>query len=120
VIGSVTVFCGSSDAVDPKYFAAAVELGEKLAKRKWRLIYGGGGVGLMGALARAVLGRGGHVTGVIPRVLLDLGVGETQVSELVVTDGLRDGKRSWMSGAMPSWRCPEGSVRWRRCWRLSR
>jgi len=44
VIGSVTVFCGSSDAVDPKYFAAAVELGEKLAKRKWRLIYGGGGV----------------------------------------------------------------------------
>ena len=92
MIGSVTVFCGSSDAVDPKYFAAAVELGEKLAKRKWRLIYGGGGVGLMGALARAVLGRGGHVTGVIPRVLLDLGVGETQVSELVVTDGLRDRK----------------------------
>jgi predicted Rossmann-fold nucleotide-binding protein len=92
MIGSVTVFCGSSDAVDQKYFAAAVELGEKLAKRKWRLIYGGGGVGLMGALARAVLGHGGHVTGVIPRALLDLGVGETQVSELVVTDGLRDRK----------------------------
>jgi uncharacterized protein (TIGR00730 family) len=92
MIASVTVFCGSSDTVDAKYFAAAVELGEKLARRGWRLVYGGGSVGLMGALARSVLGHGGHVTGVIPRVLLDLGVGETEVSELVVTDGLRDRK----------------------------
>ena len=92
MIGSVTVFCGSSDAVDLKYFAAAAELGEKIARRGWRLIYGGGGVGLMGALARAALAQGGHVTGVIPRALLDLGVGETKVSELVVTDGLRDRK----------------------------
>ena len=92
MIGSITVFCGSSDAVDPKYFAAAVELGERIARRGWRLIYGGGSVGLMGALARAVLDGGGLVTGVIPRALLDLGVGETKVSELVVTDGLRDRK----------------------------
>jgi cytokinin riboside 5'-monophosphate phosphoribohydrolase len=92
MIGSVTVFCGSSDAVAPKYFAAAVELGEKIARRGWRLIYGGGSVGLMGALARAVLDAGGQVTGVIPRALLDLGVGEAKVSELVVTDGLRDRK----------------------------
>ena len=89
MIGSVTVFCGSSDAVDAKYFAAA-GLGEKIARRGWRTVYGGGGVGLMGALARAALGRGGHVTGVIPRSLLDLGVGETRLSELVVTDGLWD------------------------------
>ena len=92
MIGTVTVFCGSSDAVAPKCFAAAVELGEKIARRGWRLIYGGGSVGLMGALARAVLDGGGLVTGVIPRALLDLGVGETKVSELVVTDGLRDRK----------------------------
>jgi len=45
MISAVTVFCGSSNAVDAKYFAAARELGEKLAKRGWRLIYGGGGVG---------------------------------------------------------------------------
>ena len=97
MISAVTVFCGSSNAVDAKYFAAAAELGGKLARRGWRLVYGGGGVGLMGALARAVLEHGGHVTGVIPRALLDLGVGETGVgetkgSELVVTDGLRDRK----------------------------
>lgn len=92
MISSVTVFCGSSDAVDQMYFAAAVELGEKMAKRGWRLVYGGGRVGLMGAISRAMLGLGGHVTGVIPRALLDLGVGESTVSELVVTDGLRDRK----------------------------
>ena len=92
MISSVTVFCGSSNAVDEKYFAAAHELGEKLARRRWGLVYGGGSVGLMGVLSRAVLAHGGHVTGVIPKALLDLGVGETKVSELIVTDGLRDRK----------------------------
>jgi uncharacterized protein (TIGR00730 family) len=92
MISAVTVFCGSSDAVDRKYFAAADELGAKLAKRNWRLVYGGGSVGLMGALARAVLGHGGHVTGVIPQALLDLGVGEPAVTELVVTAGMRERK----------------------------
>jgi uncharacterized protein (TIGR00730 family) len=92
VISSVTVFCASSNLIAEKYFAAARELGEKLARRGWRLVYGGGCVGLMGALSRAVLDAGGHVTGVIPRALLDLGVGERGVTELVVTDGLRDRK----------------------------
>jgi len=92
VIRSVTVFCGSSDSVDRKYFAAAEELGAKLARRGWRLIYGGGGVGLMGSLARAVLAHGGEVTRIIPKALLELGVGDTGLTELVVTDGLRDRK----------------------------
>jgi cytokinin riboside 5'-monophosphate phosphoribohydrolase len=92
MISSVTVFCGSSDAVEEKYYAAARELGEKLARRGWRLVYGGGSVGLMGALSRAVLAQGGHVTGVIPKTLLELGVGSRDASELIVTDGLRDRK----------------------------
>jgi hypothetical protein len=92
MISAVTVFCGSSNAVAPKYFAAARELGEKLARRGWRLVYGGGGVGLMGVMAQAVLEAGGQVTGVIPKALLELGVGRAAVSELVVTDGLRDRK----------------------------
>ena len=104
MIASVTVFCGSSDAVDSKYFTAAAELGEKIARRGWRITYGGGGVGLMGALARAALGQGGHVIGVIPRALLDLGVGETKVSELVVTDGLRDRKAIMDEGKGPKGR----------------
>jgi len=92
MISSITVFCGSSDDVADKYFAAARELGGKMARRGWRLVYGGGSVGLMGVLSRAVLDGGGHVTGVIPKALLDLGVGERGVSELVVTDGVRDRK----------------------------
>ncbi|HEY3188838.1 MAG TPA: TIGR00730 family Rossman fold protein, partial [Solirubrobacteraceae bacterium] len=69
------MFCGSSSLVDQKYFDAATELGAKLARRRWRLVYGGGSVGLMGAVSRAVLAHGGQVTGVIPKALLDLGVG---------------------------------------------
>jgi cytokinin riboside 5'-monophosphate phosphoribohydrolase len=92
VITSVTVFCGSSDRIDDKYFAAARELGEKLVKRGWRLVYGGGSVGLMGALSHTMMAHGGHVTGVIPKALLDMGVGDRGVSELIVTDGLRDRK----------------------------
>ena len=92
MISSVTVFCGSSDAVEDKYFAAARELGAKLARRRWRLVYGGGSVGLMGALAESAREHGGHVTGVIPKTLLDLGVGDLRSSELIVTDGLRDRK----------------------------
>jgi len=92
MISSVTVFCGSSDAVEEKFFAAARELGAKLARRGWRLVYGGGSVGLMGVLSRAALAHGGHATGVIPKALLDLGVGNRDVSELIVTDGLRDRK----------------------------
>jgi len=92
MIGAVTVFCGSSNLVDGKFFAAAEELGAKLARRGWRLVYGGGSVGLMGALSRAVLAHGGQATGVIPKALLDLGVGDRDVSELIVTEGLRDRK----------------------------
>lgn len=92
MIASVTVFCGSSNAVEEKYFAAARELGAKFARRGWKLVYGGGSVGLMGVLSVAVREGGGHVTGVIPRALLDMGVGDRDVSELIVTDGLRDRK----------------------------
>jgi uncharacterized protein (TIGR00730 family) len=92
MIKAVTVFCGSSDLVDERFFAVARELGGKLARRSWRLVYGGGSVGLMGALARAVMEDGGQVTGVIPKALLDMGVGEQNVSELIVTEGIRDRK----------------------------
>src|SRR5438067_11927406 len=119
VIRSVTVFCGSSDSVDRKYFAAAEELGAKLARRGWRLIYGGGGVGLMGSLARAVLAHGGEVTGIIPKALVELGVGDTGLTEPVVTDGLRTARRSWTSGATPSWPRRAASARSRKCWKRS-
>jgi uncharacterized protein (TIGR00730 family) len=67
---SVCVFCGSSDAADPSYLRAANELGRALAEANLRLVYGGGGVGLMGATARGAHDAGGKVLGIIPDFLV--------------------------------------------------
>ena len=66
---SVCVFCGSSDAADPALFSASAELGRAIAAAQLRLIYGGGGVGLMGACAIAAHEAGGQVLGIIPEFL---------------------------------------------------
>ena len=68
-IGSVCVYCGSSDAASPAYLAAAADFGRLLAAEEIRLVYGGGGVGLMGACARAAHGAGGRVLGIMPDFL---------------------------------------------------
>jgi uncharacterized protein (TIGR00730 family) len=68
-LDSVCVYCASSDAADPEFLAAASELGRILAREDLRLVYGGGGVGLMGACARAAHDAGGRVLGVIPDFL---------------------------------------------------
>jgi uncharacterized protein (TIGR00730 family) len=70
IMDSVCVFCGSRDGNDPGYLAAARATGAAIARRGWRLIYGGGGVGVMGALADGALAEGGEVIGVMPRALL--------------------------------------------------
>jgi uncharacterized protein (TIGR00730 family) len=81
---SVCVFCGSSDAADPAYLAAAGDLGRALAAAKLRLVYGGGGVGLMGATARAAQEAGGEVLGVIPEFLVGAERALETVEHLVV------------------------------------
>src|SRR5512142_817811 len=65
----VCVFCGSSVGVNPEYARMARRLGGALARRGMGLVYGGGGIGLMGAVADAALDAGGEVVGVIPRAL---------------------------------------------------
>lgn len=70
-IKSVCVYCGASNDVSAGYIALAEELGRELAKRDIRMVYGGGGVGLMGACARAAHESGGDVLGIMPRFLLD-------------------------------------------------
>jgi uncharacterized protein (TIGR00730 family) len=69
-IMSVCVYCGSSNDVEPGYILLAKELGRKLAENGIRMVYGGGGVGLMGACAAAANDAGGDVLGIIPRFLL--------------------------------------------------
>jgi len=68
-LDSVCVYCASSDAADPAFLAAASDLGATLAREGLRLVYGGGGVGLMGACAKAAHAAGGRVLGVIPHFL---------------------------------------------------
>ncbi len=65
VIGSICVYCSASDTADPVYMEAAAQFGKALAQEGLRLVYGGGGVGLMGACARAAHGAGGTVLGVM-------------------------------------------------------
>ena len=76
---SVCVFCGSSDAADPAWLDAAGDLGRALAAADLRLVYGGGGVGLMGATAHAAHAAGGEVLGIIPDFL----VGKERALEIV-------------------------------------
>ncbi len=86
------MYCSSSEGVAEVYFEAAREFGAVLAKRGWSLIYGGGKVGLMGALARAVHQNGGRVVGVIPAVLRDRELAYTSADELIITADLRERK----------------------------
>ena len=92
-IHSVAVFCGSNSGADPAFAAGARALGRGLAASGMRLVYGGGRVGLMGAVADAALAAGGEVLGVIPDFLARLEVAHTGVAELVTTDSMHSRKQ---------------------------
>ena len=90
---AVAVFCGSRNGSDPAFARAAEALGRGLAERGIRLVYGGGGIGIMGVVARATLRNGGAVTGVIPRFLMEIELRHPDLSELVVVDDMHTRKR---------------------------
>ncbi len=79
---SVCVFCGSRDGNNPAYVAAARATGTAIARRGWKLVYGGGHVGLMGALADAALAEGGEVIGIMPRALLTREIAHPGITRL--------------------------------------
>ncbi len=89
----ICVFCGSHFGSDPAYRAAAVELGECLVERGLGLVYGGGDVGMMGAVADTVMAAGGEVIGVIPRSLRDREVAHRGITDLQVVDSMHERKR---------------------------
>src|SRR5438045_7869317 len=88
----VCVFCGASSGRLPVYAAAARGLGSALATRGRGLVYGGGRVGLMGAVADAALAAGGEVIGVIPQELVDRELAHSGVTELRVVASLHERK----------------------------
>ena len=89
---SVLVFCGSRDGADPAYAAAAATLGRLIGEGGHRLVYGGGNVGLMGAVADAALAAGGEVVGVIPEHLQGREVAHAGLTDLEVVTSMHERK----------------------------
>lgn len=88
----ICVFCGSLPGANPAFAAGARALGRLLAARRIGLVYGGGSVGLMGAVADAVLDAGGEAIGVIPQALCRKEIAHTGLSELHVVDTMHQRK----------------------------
>jgi uncharacterized protein (TIGR00730 family) len=92
-IKTVCVYCGSGPGTNPNFIEGAKALGKALAEAKIRLVYGGGSLGLMGAVASSVLDHGGTVTGIIPDFLRMRENALTRVQEMVVTPDMHERKR---------------------------
>ncbi len=93
LIGSVCVYCGSGPGNHPAFVKAATDFGKALAEAGVRLVYGGGSVGLMGAVASATLDHGGQVTGIIPGFLVKREHALTRAQEMIVTEDMHERKR---------------------------
>jgi len=92
-VRSICVLCGSGEGALPAYRLAAEDLGRQMAARDIRLVFGGGSIGLMGAVADAVLAGGGEAIGVIPDFLIRYEVGHNRLTDLVITGSMHDRKR---------------------------
>jgi hypothetical protein len=92
-IKTVCVYCGSGPGTNPSFIEAAKAFGKALAENSIRLVYGGGSLGLMGAVATSVLDHGGTVTGIIPDFLRMRENALTRVQEMIVTPDMHERKR---------------------------
>ncbi|MFZ0600515.1 MAG: TIGR00730 family Rossman fold protein [Roseiarcus sp.] len=98
-IRNVCVYCGSGNGNDARFGDAAEELGRALAAAGVGLVYGGGGEGLMGRLARSTLAAGGYVTGIIPNFLVRKEHALTAAQEMVVVDTMHERKQAMFDRA---------------------
>ncbi|MEO5373980.1 MAG: TIGR00730 family Rossman fold protein [Alphaproteobacteria bacterium] len=96
---SVCVFCGHSTGADPRHVAAATNLGRSLAERGIDLIYGGGRLGIMGAVAEAALTSGGRVIGIIPDFLMRMEAAYHEITEMIIVRSMETRKRMMMDRA---------------------
>src|SRR6202142_1507123 len=90
---TICVYCGPGPGTNPRFIEAAIALGRILAEHGIRLVYGGGSIGLMGAIATSVLDHGGSVTGIIPDFLTARENALTRVQEMIVTPDMHERKR---------------------------
>lgn len=91
---ALCVYCGSRPGADAAFAAAARDVGSAIGRRGWRLVYGGGGSGLMGEVADAALAAGARSTGVIPAALMERELGHRGLEELLVVETMHERKRA--------------------------
>jgi uncharacterized protein (TIGR00730 family) len=91
----IAVYCGSASPADARYLDLAAQVGETLANRGIGLVYGGGRLGLMGAVADAALGAGGEVIGVIPEALVNAEVAHRGCTELIEVGTMHERKAAF-------------------------
>ena len=91
----LAIYCGSATPADPLYLEAARDVGRTLAERGTGVVYGGGRLGLMGAVADAALAAGGEVIGIIPQALVDAEVAHRDLTELHVVPGMHERKKAF-------------------------
>jgi cytokinin riboside 5'-monophosphate phosphoribohydrolase len=87
------VYCGSSQKLDPKYYAASEAIGRAMVAHGWGLVYGGGHAGMMGSVAKSVKAAGGHVVGVIPEFMIERELAYREADELITVATMRERKR---------------------------
>ncbi len=90
---SVCVFCGARNGNEPAYVAAAQAFGAAMAQERWRLVYGAGDVGIMGAVAKAAQKAGAETFGVIPEHLMQREVGKRDLTSFIVTENMHERKK---------------------------
>ena len=90
---SICVFCGARKGNDPAFGQAAIDFGQILAKNEWRLVYGAGDVGLMGAVAEGAQASGAATFGVIPEHLMQREGGRRDLDQFIITDDMHSRKK---------------------------
>ena len=89
---NICVYCASSSAIENEYFLVAANMGRLIAQHSDALVYGGGNIGMMGAMARSVHAHKGRVIGVIPKALADKEIAYHESDELIITETMRERK----------------------------
>lgn len=105
----ICVYCASSQRCDAAYHEAARELGRVLARQDFAVVYGGGAVGSMGALADGALEAGGRVIGILPKFMMELEWGHERLSELHLVEDMRARKHMMLSQSQGLVALPGGS-----------
>ncbi|MEY8097650.1 TIGR00730 family Rossman fold protein [Falsihalocynthiibacter sp. S25ZX9] len=90
---SICVYCGSRNGVNPAYTEAAKQTGQMIAEENWRLVYGAGDIGLMGAVANAAQSAGAQTFGVIPTHLMKHEVGKRDLTNFIITENMHERKK---------------------------